>query len=548
MMHIESRSPAGASTCAGFGFLPRLGAILSGALLTACFPPLARGDMAWIALVPFLLALRRADRRTAIRLGFLCGAVYWLITVSWLLNLPEPFLLKALGWLLLGLYCAIYFIPVAVVGAWMMRTADAGRPLVNLLWIPGFAAAWAGFEYFRSTWFTGFAWNALGISQFGNLVLIQHARWGGVYAVSALLAALNMAVALTVLDYVRRRGRPGLRPHLELIAGVLLLGAAYISGFRALRAGAPAGHPVQIAQIQTGIPQTQKWDADTVEMIYERLESLTRNALITPDLDLVVWPETALPDEIMESPRSFQLVHELAAGGVPLLVGTMDIQRGEGGIYRYFNSSYLFDAAGVPVQAYDKRHLVLFGEYVPLHDVFPFVNTLAPIPASFSSGTTSTVFALPDKPVTFSVLICFEDTVAGLARESVRNGARLIINQTNDAWFDPRPKGGSPGRPSAASRQHMAHGVFRAVENRVPVIRVANTGVTCTIDPFGRVYNVLEDRGHTRFPGFQITQVEVPPPGSPSTFYTRHGDRFAHACAAAGLLLLVAAWRARPEL
>ncbi len=161
---------------------------------------------------------------------------------------------------------------------------------------------------------------------------------------------------------------------------------------------------------------------------------------------------------------------------------------------------------------------------------------MTPIEDSFSAGTTSTVFQLRSPAVRFSSLICFEDTVARLARESVRNGARLLVNQTNDAWFD----------PSSGSRQHMAHCVLRCVENRVPAVRAANTGVTCAIDPYGRVYDTLErEDGDTVFPGFATTAVQVPGTAFVPTFYTQHGDAFGRAAGAFVVALGVGAWLLR---
>jgi apolipoprotein N-acyltransferase len=245
----------------------------------------------------------------------------------------------------------------------------------------------------------------------------------------------------------------------------------------------------------------------------------------------VVWPETAVPDDILRSRRSYDLVSGLLTNGVPILVGSMDTEWI--GDYRpvHYNSSFLFEPDQGPLQGYDKRHLVLFGEYVPLQRFLPFMTAMTPIQASFTPGSTSTVFRLEEPDITFSALICFEDTVAHLARESVRNGARLLINQTNDAWFD----------VSAASRQHMAQCVFRCVENRVPAVRVGNTGVSCCIDPYGRVYDVLEKKdGGTVFPGFKNTSVLVPPPDRAPTFYTRKGDMLGGSAAMLSVTLFLA--------
>jgi apolipoprotein N-acyltransferase len=219
----------------------------------------------------------------------------------------------------------------------------------------------------------------------------------------------------------------------------------------------------------------------------------------------------------------YGLVDGLARMGAPILVGSMDSETLVDRKPRYYNSSFLFDTNGVIIEEYDKCHLVLFGEYVPFHEVVDIVNAMTPVMESFSPGKTNTVFRVPQIGAPFSSLICFEDTMPYLARRSVRNGARLLINQTNDAWFD----------PSAASRQHMILSVFRTVENRVPMVRSANTGYSCHIRATGEIHQQLAgESGRHDGPGFQLVTVRVPPDDASPTFYTRYGDVFAWVCLA----------------
>jgi apolipoprotein N-acyltransferase len=213
----------------------------------------------------------------------------------------------------------------------------------------------------------------------------------------------------------------------------------------------------------------------------------------------------------------------------------MDTAWLDGGERRYYNSSFLFDTNGSIVAGYDKQHLVLFGEYVPLDEYLPFMKAMTPISASFSKGSTGTVFRLPEKEgFAFSVLICFEDTMARLARKAVRNGARLLVNQTNDAWFD----------VSSGSRQHMIHCVFRCIENRVAAVRATNTGISCRIDRYGRVMDVLDDgQGQHLVAGFKVVSPALRPVDEEQTFYTRYGDIWAwsmllFSIAAAGLVAI----------
>ena len=199
----------------------------------------------------------------------------------------------------------------------------------------------------------------------------------------------------------------------------------------------------------------------------------------------------------------------------------------------YYNTAILLSKDGEVLQQYKKIHLVPFGEYIPLRPLFPFLEHIVPI-ADFTAGGEYAVFDFPQKEGaktrgngrSFSVLICFEDTIAGIARQFVRRGAGLLVNMTNDAWF----------KDTKAPFMHAQASVFRSVENRRPLVRAANTGVSCSIDASGRmVQAVADERGKkTYVSGYAIMKVRF---GRQETFYTRYGDVFVLACA--GLLWTV---------
>jgi apolipoprotein N-acyltransferase len=487
-----------------------IAAALSGGLLSASFAPLEAAEAAWIALVPLLIAARFAEStRAAFRLGFLGGSVFWLTSIWWLSRVTY------VGWITLSLYCALYIGAYsAAAHVWLSRFGHE-RAGANVGFMLFSACAWVGLEWVRSTFATGFAWNALGVSQYRNIALLQGAAWGGAYAVSALIVWVNGGIAVTAMRYIRRGGHWGRRPHIEVMLALLILALAFYGGARRARGLQDGPTVLHVGIVQPAIPQDDKWDEDTVDVIYERLDQLTRAALRAGPLDLVIWPETALPDDVRYSQASYDLVYSLCALGTPILVGSMDSEWPEDGRPVFYNSSFLFDAEGRVVDVYEKQHLVLFGEYVPFQRALPFLRAMTPIHESFTAGTNSVVFRLDHPPASFSVLICFEDTVAKLAGRAVRAGARLLVNQTNDAWFD----------PSSASRQHMAQCVMRVAETGVPAVRAANTGVSCYIDRRGVVVTRLEDekRG-TVFPGFTTAAVRLAPDNMPLTFYTRHGD------------------------
>jgi apolipoprotein N-acyltransferase len=501
-----------------------VGAGATGILLALSFPPAASAEAAWLALVPLLLAVRAADRRFAFWLGMSAGAVWWLISIHWLTYVT------VLGWLILCLYCAVYVGLFARIAARWLRRYPGDRWLPNLGFMAYTAAAWVGLEWLRATLFTGFPWNTLGTSQFEVVPIRQMAAWTGVYGVSAVLVFFNAGVAATALRYTTGRARGNRTAHPELAAAFLVMALPIAAGIRVVRHDRLTATPLHVGLIQPSIPQFDKWVPETQPLIYRRLLELTEAAQAATPLDLVIWPETALPDDVRYSPESYQLTQYLARDRAPILVGSMDFVRTEDGGVRYYNSAFLFDTAGDIAAAYDKQHLIVFGEYIPWFARLPFLRALTPNMESFSPGRKTQVFELAHPDVRFSALICFEDAIPGLSRRAVTEGARMLAILTNDAWF----------RQSSASRQHLAHCVFRCIENRVPAVRAANNGMTCAIDHFGSVHTQLTDNDGTTFgPGWISAWVMTPPQDMPLTPYTRYGDWFAYTClalAAAGCL------------
>jgi apolipoprotein N-acyltransferase len=498
-----------------------LGAVLTGLLLALAFPGFGHSTVIFIALVPLLFAVQSGSLKRAAWLGLLAGFVFFMISLSWLRNLTsmvEGPGLKAsalLGYGTLALYCALYFIPVAMAAALGTQPWVGNNLWKNIRYMVSLTAVWVGSEYVRSFLFTGFPWNPLGVSQYANVSIIQIAEWGGVYLVSALVVWMNAAIFITFRQYTHGIRLSRYRPHFELMIGLLPIALSIMYGMHILFGKAAPQEGINVALVQPNIQQSAKWDDAKDDEIRVRLEELTEEVAHLRGLDLVIWPETAVPDFVRNSPESYDMVSRLAMLGTPLLVGTMDFTASGSGI-KYYNSSILFDTNGNEIGKYNKQHLVPFGEYVPFPNL---MRKFTPIEVDFGHGTGSTLLPVNGK-ASFSVLICFEDTVAPLAVNAVRAGARWLVNQTNDAWFD----------PSAASEQHLAHAVFRCAENRVPMARCCNTGVTCFIDAYGSIKRSVA----VRTAGFTASQLHPRPDGAALTFYTRHGDLFAKLCLVVG--------------
>lgn len=533
-----------------------LACVISGGLLASAFPPIEGSEAAWVALVPILLIARFSGPWAALRWGFLSGMAFWLCSLTWLLQLGRTGVVwpvAVLCWVGLAAYCSIYnalFLCVAAGLFKMVYRADgdsredpsswgaaALQMLRNVGLICAVSLAWVGSEYLRSVLFTGFPWNQLGVSQYRNLAVIQLAEWGGVYAVSAVVMIMNAAITMMLLRmgnvYLHRQRT---RFQVELAFGLLVCVLCWSHGIRVLRK-AEWRHvddaSMRVALVQPNIEQLKKWSNDDIQIIYDNLERYTDLALNSKDkIDLVVWPETALPGPLKSDPEVAAFVRGLATNGVPMLLGSMQVIPGDPNAEHwleanptFFNSSFLVDANGEIIGEYNKRHLVPFGEYLPFDRRFKFMHDLAPLGFSCKPGETSTVFRVnalqldsDGSPkaniVPFSTLICFEDTVASLARASVLNGARALVVQTNDAWFD----------PSAGSLQHLSHCVFRSVENRVAAARCANTGISCLIERTGNIKGFETENWLREAEAFDIVELDVGVLGMNLTFYTRYGD------------------------
>ena len=300
----------------------------------------------------------------------------------------------------------------------------------------------------------------------------------------------------------------------------------------------PVGAEIKIAVIQGNVPQDEKWDEAREGYIFDKYSILTREA-VKEGPDLVIWPETAFPDyfnsENEYTPKMKALageIHTPILFGAPLIETSLHASQEP----RVYNSALLLDGNGRLARRHDKVHLVPFGEYVPFKKWFGFVERFAKYSiAGFTPGREYTVFSIPEgsrpegpAPATCGALICFEDIFPRLARRYVQGGASLLVNMTNDAWF----------YESAAPYQHATASVFRAVENRVNVVRAANTGLSCFIDTKGRITSRVKDRsGKDIFVDGYDTEVLKIEKGA--TFYTKYGDIFAYLCILLSLISLI---------
>lgn len=487
-----------------------LPAALSGAMLALSFPQPGLSLLAWFAFVPLLVAADGLPARHCFKLGFAAGCTAYAGIFYWLNIVMTGFghlhwTVSASLWLALAGYLALY--PAAVL--WLTRSAE----LRGISPLCSFPVAWVGGELIRSHLLTGCPWAILGHSQYRTLPLIQISDLTGVFGVSFLVAFANV-VFFRMWCWLRKRdARYPVAGFLALL-GMLAVTLGY--GFRALYRP-EQGATQRVLLVQGNIAQDVKWNPAFQESTVATYERLSRKGCQSPDT-LVVWPESALPFYLQGERAYAARVTSLAARLKSCLVtGSPAVER-EGGLVRYLNSAFLISPAGALLGRSDKLHLVPFGEYVPLAPLLPFVNKLVEGVGDYSPGRRAVPLQTPAGSI--GVLICFEGVFPEVARAYVQGGAGLLVNITNDAWF---------GR-SSAPYQHLSMTVFRAVENRVPLVRAANTGISAVIDSKGHV------RGMTPLFEEATLAAEVRR-GAGGTFYSRHGDLFALACLAASLLI-----------
>jgi apolipoprotein N-acyltransferase len=441
---------------------------LSAFLLWASFHPLDLGFLGWIALVPLLVYAREARGRKPVFLAWLAGSIGYGACYWWIRHtVPAgPFLLGGYH----GLFFAASFVLARRLGT---------------LWFP---AAWTALEFLRGHLFSGMPWFTLGTTQHDALALIQIADVVGVWGVSLLVAGVNAAI----VDGRRAAWR----------TAAATLAASMVYGWIRLSTIELQDGPA-IAVVQPNIPQDVKYiginDPQQALRNYEKHLELTRQAAATKP-DLVVWPEASIYKGLLWDPEEGGWVKDgwhrrvlaaAEAAGTTTLVGLLVAERRPGREWRFSNSAVLVKPGEGIAARFDKVHLVPFAEYVLFGQVFPWVRE--------AIARWSGLRLVDMKPgegfplweaggARFSPQICFEAIFPEISRDCARNGASILVNISNDGWF----------RDSAELDQMQAMARFRAVENRVHVVRATNTGISSFIEPTGRVQAVLESGGRVK--------------------------------------------------
>ncbi len=543
---------------------PWVAAIISGLLYAACFPPFEQSWLCWLALTPLIAAIwfsGEQSRRRWLRnllLGYVAGLAFFWTVLFWLTTVTPP------GWFVLEFYMSIYLAmwgwfcglmrPRERSGAvepnkWNEMLARAGKSPAapRPIWLRStsnlrvaflLAAAWVTQEWLRSWVFSGWGWNGLGVALHRNWPLIQIAEFTGVIGLSFVIAFGNViAVTTTRRIILEVRFRP-MRPHWDFNFAMLGIVALFVYGWHVTQIPRPT-KPLRVAAIQADIPRKEKFDPQFAHRIFDQFTNLSAIALRTnPAPDLLIWPESSMPGPVLEDEVTNQFVMNFAAANkTDLILGTLDEEEG-----RAYNAALLVSDGGQHTQLYRKLHLVPFGEYVPGRHWVPLLAQIIgdQVPGDFDVGKDYIVFRLTNPDVQVAPLICFEDTLGELTRRFVlptetNPGANLLVNVTNDGWF----------LHSAGSHQHLANAIFRCVETRRPMVRAANTGVTCFINQLGRITQILQDENGSTFPQGTLTGDVNVPTDRETTFYVRHGELFAKLCSLITVVTILVAFAIR---
>lgn len=491
----NSLPPSPADPVIGESFLQRRGPWLWAAAVfaatlaasVAMMPPSRYPELAYLFAAPAVYwAYLAPSRRLYLWTVIGAQAVAWTIILGWLSNVTW------LGLLLLG----------PVIGAWTGSWFAAvhwtmprliGRPWAQrVLAVLGLAGAWVVIEWTRTWVLSGFPWLPLSATQWERLSVLQPAAITGAWGVSFVLVAVNVAFAAYAhkllkgtLDQARTRC-PEFIAAMILLLGCLLL--TIRETFNRARFHVPWA---RVGIVQPAIPQSVKWDPAEAESILQTLEIETlKAAAVRPDL--LLWPEATTPLAVRGDPGMKNWTEALVRRArIPLVMGSIGVLDRNTPAERWVNGVFVVTPeTGLAESYYAKRHLVPFGEYVPVRPLLGWLEKVVPVGDDFARGREAALLDVPDagsganaeRPATrVGALICYEDIFPNLARESVRAGAEVLVVNTNNGWFG----------EGAAAYQHAAHAVLRAVETRRPVLRAGNAGWSGWIDECGAIRAVL---------------------------------------------------------
>ena len=500
-------------------FLPIFSSLLSSFLLFLAFPKHDLYLLAWVGLVPLLIAIHGRSPIFGFLLCLICGVAFFTGIFLWIFEVPGY---RFLHHVFIGLYLGPLFglFGLAfnfIARRWGVTLADLTAPFL-----------WVSLEFIRSNLgFLTLPWALLAHSQYQCPPIIQLSSVTGAYGISFLIVMVNSALTALILaffpGFARHKPAPFFRPSrgttISIVLGTAVLtGLVFVYGHMTLRKPV-SEKTVRTSLLQGNIHREMKTNPKKhASFIMQKYADLTREA-VQEQPRLIVWPEAATPGFVLMNMTLLrQLTSLVRETGTHFLIGSSEYPKFEKGHSPgpkgTGNTAPFFSPEGKVLGQYLKIHLVPFGEYVPLKEIIPWPRFIVP------EGKKS--FEIPGKEFTlfemdgakFGTVICWEIVFPELFRQFVRNGANFMLNITNEGWFG-----------ETALYQMLAISVFRAVENRVSVARAANTGISCFIDPFGKIITKVQNNNRdTLVEGYITREIHL---SRQRTFYTRYGDVFA---------------------
>ena len=547
-----------------------LGITSSAVLLTIIQPPYHWSILSWIAWVPFIFTCCTAYTvKPLLVTAYSVAVIYWLFNLYWIHPITFP------GWIGLSLYLGLLW-PVA---AYTIRFCRQK----NIPLILSCSVVLTGIEVLQGHPIDGFFWRFLAHSQYRQVRLIQIADVVGASGVSFLVAMTNGFVVEALLAITNKRWFPQ-RVMLSLFITVAALVGALLYGTQRLQAYSRDRHPGPlVAAVQSNVPQSVKESLQEATGIFNDLMALSRSAA-QHSVDLIVWPETMVQCIMDPNLQAYLISRDTwklfdtalrnhADSTTNVLIGayggTNFTQNKDGSLaLEQCNSAFLYHKDGTQdPNRYDKLHLILFGEYLPFKHSWPWLHRqlirLTPYDYDYSltPGTKRTIFHIQSqqandvtaspqdhKDYRFGVLICYEDTIDDLTRGFIldQNGQKRVdwlVNISNDGWFVRFDH--NEVTPTSELVQHLASSVFRAVENRIGILRSVNTGISCLIDPCGRLRDGFKQASEG-FPdkvesrqGLAGWFIDEMPIDTGVSLFSRYGPWFGRVCAISVVLLLL---------
>jgi apolipoprotein N-acyltransferase len=492
--------------------------VISGGLLPVAYVVPYAGFLSWFLLIPFFMAIENKSPWNAFRLGILTGTIANAIGTYWIIGTLSrfggfPYLISFLFHLVFSLYSGLYISIFAYITTKLGLFRKGG--LLSALLI---ASVWTSIEFLFPFLFP----YGIANSQGNYLPLIQMFDLFGIYSLSFLIVFVNV----TLMRVLKRLLRQSKAPILEVLTSLGLIVLVFAYGFWRIEvvdkkiAEAPK---IKVGIVQANFDFFEK-NEDNEDIISETHRSMSES-LNSPDL--IIWPETAVQAWI---PVSGEFLLSDGKIAIPQIKGSYFIVGGlsykvnkispDGKVSEEdidkFNTAFLTDSEGRILGRYHKIKLLLFGEYLPFARYIPELKKLSPASGDFIPGNELKLFEIKEKGTSIAPLICYEDIIPSFSRKFVKEGANLIVNITNDAWF---------GR-TFAPYQHLLLSVPRAIETRRYLIRSTNTGVSAIIDPVGRVVAETEIFVKTTLEG------RVGIMDGEKTLYTKIGDVFSWGCLA----------------